>query len=162
MAQERKELKLEDGKVYLRDTRNGRVHQYEDTLAQMGYMKRFVAGEEETPQTQELTASGFNVSLTGLERAAEWDRRAALTPEQRAAEDKKASTQAEATQAAAAKAAETTASGQPATTQQTAAQPAAAPAAPQAPTETQTTASGSPSAPPAPPAPPAKADDGKK
>lgn len=136
-------MELEDGKVYLRDTRNGRVYQYEDTLAQMGYMRRFVQGEDDMPQQQEATASGYNVSLTGLDRAAEWDRQAAMTPEQR----KEASAKRNAT------AADTAAKANAAPAAPvTAAQPAKAPAPVPAPTP----AASATVAPPAPPAPPAK------
>lgn len=76
-------LELVEGKVYLRDKRNGRVHQYEELLGNMSYMERFVEGEE-PKNAGPVNTPRFNSSAQ--DRAAEWDRQASLTPEQREAE----------------------------------------------------------------------------
>lgn len=73
-------LELEEGRVYIRDQRNGNIHPYEDLLAQMPYMKTFVAGTEEEKAVENDTS---HITLSGLARAAEWDRLAQMTPEQR-------------------------------------------------------------------------------
>ncbi len=78
----KKQYALKEGKVYLRDTRNGRIYQYEDTLAQMGYIERFVAGKEQPKVHQ----SGMVTQMSSAEKAAEFDRLAAMTNEEREAE----------------------------------------------------------------------------
>lgn len=47
-------LKMQPGKVYLRDKRNGRVYEYESNLASMSYIEAFTPQEEkkeEVPAT---------------------------------------------------------------------------------------------------------------
>lgn len=72
-------IKIEEGKVYLRDERNGNVHPYEELLAQMDYMKPFIGGKE----TVDEPKSELRVNLSGLERAAEYDKLVGMTPEER-------------------------------------------------------------------------------
>lgn len=128
-------LLLVEGKVYLRDTRNGNIHQYEDLLANMSYMQRFVHGEEVAPLVQEP----LHITLSGIDRAAEWDRLAAMKPADRDAELAKKYNVEIPDEA---KVAENP--PQPLITSSTVAAPPAPPAKPE------------PPAPPAPPAPPVK------
>lgn len=128
-------LKMVEGKVYLRDTRNGKVHQYEDLLSNMSYMERFVFGEEPPKPVEQA----LHVTLSGIDRAAEWDRLASMTPEQLEAERAKLNVVAPKT--------EVVPSAPPAVS---VAAPASTPPAP--PTKPM---------PPAPPAPPVKPDEQK-
>ena len=72
-----------EGRLYMRDTRNGRIHEYQPLLAEMGYMQRFIYGQE----TGASQAPQLKTQLVGAERAAEYDRRAALSQDERDAED---------------------------------------------------------------------------
>lgn len=156
-------LELQDGKVYLMDTRNGRVHQYEDTLAQMAYMQRFVQGEDTTVSRIDNYQPGYTTTTTAADRAAEWDKRAAMNDKQRKDYDAKADKSGEPT----ATGVVTTASGQPASTPQTLTVAVPESGATRSTEQAQTDASAAPAAPetasgvvgatraPAPPPPPA-------
>lgn len=87
---------LEQGVVYLRDRRNGRVYQYEELLSQMGHIEKFLY-EGKVPDRVTLDTPGqMKVNTTALERAADWDRLAAMKPEEREAElEKRAAYEAE-------------------------------------------------------------------
>lgn len=93
----RTDMKLENGRVYLRDTRNGTIHQYQPLLAEMRYMQRFIAGEETSAQPIKPDAK---IQLSGTERAAEFDRLASMTAKQRAALEAQKAEQAKAQQKA--------------------------------------------------------------
>lgn len=79
-------MKIEKDKVYLRDIRNGRVFPYEEALTHMSYIEKFVGGAEGKP----IQRATMHVSLNGQEKAAEFDRLAAMTPDERKAELAKA------------------------------------------------------------------------
>lgn len=76
-------IKLEQGRIYLRDRRNGRVFQYEEALSQLGYIERFLF-EGTVPEREPLNIT--KVTLSGIEKAAEWDRLASMTNAEREAE----------------------------------------------------------------------------
>lgn len=77
-------VKLEEGKMYLRDKRNGRIFQYEESLAELRYIERF----EFNGELPKEPSDGYEtkITLSGIEKAAEWDRLASLKPEEREAE----------------------------------------------------------------------------
>jgi hypothetical protein len=86
MKYENGEPVLEPGTVYLRDTRNGRIYQYETSLAQMSFIQVFTAGEEPTEDgaaEDDGRPRPPAPDMTPLERAAEFDRIAALPKEER-------------------------------------------------------------------------------
>lgn len=74
----------EEGKVYLRDKRNGNIHEYQDLLGGMSYMERFVYNAKEEASKTEYHPPVF--VGTGADRAAEFDRLASLTNKDREAE----------------------------------------------------------------------------
>lgn len=80
---------LEEGKVYLRDTRNGNFHPYEHLLAQMSYMNKFIAGKAGEEVPVDLRPQPPMAYLTPQERAKEYDRLAVMPNKERAAELKK-------------------------------------------------------------------------
>lgn len=73
-------IKLERGRIYLRDKRNGRVFQYEEPLSNMSYIERF---EYDGTMPDKPSLGVTKITLSGIEKAAEWDRLAAMSPEQR-------------------------------------------------------------------------------
>lgn len=76
-------VKLDLGRIYLRDKRNGRIFQYEDALAELSYIERFeFTGELPTPEKPGTD----RITLSGLAKAADWDRLASMKPEEREAE----------------------------------------------------------------------------
>lgn len=76
-------VKLHEGTVYLRDRRNGRIHQFQELLAGLSHIERFVY-DGTLPSA---TSSGFvRVNMTAQEKAADWDRLASMKPEEREAE----------------------------------------------------------------------------
>lgn len=81
-----KPRELTAGKVYLRDTRNGQIHDLQSPLDTMPYMAKFIAGEEvpRAGETPKLVGE-----LTGHERAAEYDRLASMSKEDREAEQQR-------------------------------------------------------------------------
>lgn len=82
---------LEDGVVYLRDIRNGKIYQYEASLAQMSFIEVFTAGQQPAEEGKEDDGRPRPPApeMTALERAAEYDRIAALSPEEREKEQAK-------------------------------------------------------------------------
>lgn len=77
-------MKLESGKVYLLDTRSSKIYPYEALLAQMSYMRRFVAGEKsETEANAGTGPQPPHPELTPQERAAHWDNLARMSKENR-------------------------------------------------------------------------------
>jgi hypothetical protein len=134
-------IKMEEGRVYLRDKRNGTVYQFEDTLSRMGFIESFVYGEEEP--TVDLGAVVVSASMSALERAAAWD--------EKARQNLKANTVVEvAADDGGAKEANTPPPATPPVAPQT---PPATPGA--SPTAPATMPPAPPAAPPPPPAPPA-------
>lgn len=76
-------IKLEMGRIYLRDKRNGRVFQYEEPLSNLSYIERF----EFDGKLPSKDDAGFNkLTLTGQAKAADWDRLAAMPTAEREAE----------------------------------------------------------------------------
>lgn len=82
------EPQYEEGKVYLRDKRNGRLHEYQELLAGMSYMERIVYSKEAMEQEKR----SVNIPVfksSAQERAADFDRLASMKPEDREAELKR-------------------------------------------------------------------------
>jgi hypothetical protein len=77
----------EEGKVYLRDTRNGMIHEYQELLANMSYMERFIYSKGAEQERRLANVPTFKSSAQ--ERAADFDRLAAMKPEEREAELKR-------------------------------------------------------------------------
>lgn len=77
---------LKEGQVYLRDTRNGNIHPYENLLAQMSYIQKFIAGKKGDEIPEDLRPRPPMAHMTPLERAAEFDRLARMSNEEREAE----------------------------------------------------------------------------
>lgn len=76
-------IKLELGRIYLRDKRNGRVFQYEEPLSNLSYIERF----EFDGKLPSKDDAGFNkLTLSGQAKAADWDRLAAMPTKEREAE----------------------------------------------------------------------------
>lgn len=65
---------MQEGRVYLRDKRNGTVYQYEETLSRMGFIESFIYGEKEP--TVDLGAVVVPAAMTPEQRAQAWDDRA--------------------------------------------------------------------------------------
>lgn len=75
---------LVQGRIYLRDKRNGRILQYEELLANMAFIEKFeYTGKLPDPVDP---AWKTKITLSGLEKAAEFDRLASMKPEQRVEE----------------------------------------------------------------------------
>ena len=88
MKYENGEPVLEEGVVYLRDTRNNKIYQYESNLAQMSFIQTFTAGQktdDEGKSEDDGRPRPPAPEMTALERAAEYDRIAAMTPAEREA-----------------------------------------------------------------------------
>lgn len=94
-------LKLEDlpeGTVYLVDKRNGQLYYYEPTLAQMGYIKRQVRGQEDEKEPLPETYTGakpYASHLTPQERAERWDELARMNADKRKREEEAAAARGE-------------------------------------------------------------------
>lgn len=71
-----KQFTLEKGVVYLRDRRNGRIFPYEPILAELAHIERFEYDGESVPELGEIYIN--RVPTTQQEKAAEWDRLAAM------------------------------------------------------------------------------------
>lgn len=79
-------VKLNIGGIYLRDKRNGRIHQYQDGLADMSYIERF---EYDGTLPTKDSAGFTKLTLKGIDKAADWDRLASMSTAEREAELKR-------------------------------------------------------------------------
>lgn len=76
-------IQIEEGKIYLRDSRNGTIHNWEHLLSQMSYMVKFVGGKKGEEIPNDLRPQPPMAHLSPVDRAAEFDKRARMTNEQR-------------------------------------------------------------------------------
>lgn len=82
-------VSIEEGKVYLRDTRNGNIHPYEHLLSQMPYMLKFIGGKKGDEVPEDVRPQPPMAHMTSQERAAEYDKRARMSNEEREEYDAK-------------------------------------------------------------------------
>lgn len=88
MKYENGEPVLEEGVVYLRDTRNGKIYQYEASLAQMSFIQTFTAGvptAEPGAEPDDGRPRPPAPELSALDRAEQYDAIARMSPTEREA-----------------------------------------------------------------------------